>query len=215
MNGPALNHHILGTIIGWSKQLSSSITVAFFATSLNFVFTTRYFLSIHIFFKISRVFSGTTSSLESPSKVELCPEFIRNICFPLLKVLSSDSFRYSGLQADTLDLNEFFWWVHVLRFESGTNLSELSGDRAHKHSEGFYLASIFDAVNQNCFGKWGRRKFVKSSGVQDRSRCSENADSHVLEMYHGIFHEPTTPLSLLSVGADYHQSSAPVAGKRR
>lgn len=76
------------------------------------------------------------------------PEFSTNICFLLLKVLSSDEIRVSCLQAHTLDWNEFFLWANGQKFASTTNLLERAGDKADKRYKEYHFTSSFSAMER-------------------------------------------------------------------
>lgn len=76
------------------------------------------------------------SSFASISKVRRITDFNRNVCFLLLEMLSSDEFRVSCPQANTLDFIKFFYSIHSPRFESATKLVDLDGVEEEKSSEG-------------------------------------------------------------------------------
>lgn len=86
------------------------------------------------------------SSLVITSKAGHTPAFSRNICFLLLQVLNSVEFRISRLEVDTIDLSEFFRFVHVNRFDSAFNLVRLGDGKADRLSEESYCTSIFGDV---------------------------------------------------------------------
>lgn len=69
-------------------------------------------------------------SSASISRAEIAPEFFKKICFLLLNKLRLNAFRVSCFQADTLDFNNFFRWVHSQSFKSASNLFILAGVKA-------------------------------------------------------------------------------------
>lgn len=135
------------------------------------------------------------SSSASTFQADCTSKLSRNACFQLLKVLSSDEFCVSYLQVDSPDFGEFFRWVHGQWFEPASKPLELAGDKADKHLEGFRFTSIFGAVEQKLLRELGTEQMHQTFWTTKSVQVLGNADSRVVEIFHRVFGELSTPHS--------------------
>lgn len=204
MDGHDVNYYSVHTTIRSSQQHFSDILAAIFATSLNFVFISRYPLPVSTFFLslFLRLFSFRSYVLIGIylQKLDTLQNFVKTFFF-LLEVFTTDEFRVSRLQVDTLTFNEFIHWVYGQWFEYATNLLERARDKANQRSKGSHFSSVFGAVAQNPLQELETKQVCYMFRDVRLIQLLGNADTRVLELFHRVFDELATPLSFFQAAA--------------
>lgn len=112
-------------------------------------------------------------SSPATSKAGCTSAFSKNICFLLLKVLSSNEFCVLHLQANRLGFSEVFHCTYDPRLKSATKLLEVAEVTTEKCAKGSNFLFVFGVVEQKAFWELGMEQIVKCIELQNHSRCSE------------------------------------------